>query len=89
MALDPAAIEEAEDFALCLNDLVPDGSTIAQTVAYLLTQEGVVNECLKEIIIACSSQLDPDDIKSMIVSCIEGENSPITKDFLAEVIQKG
>jgi len=88
MALDPGQFQDAEDFILCLNDIVPDGSTLAQAIVWLMTaQDGIVNICLKEIIIACATGLEPEDVKALIVACIEGDDSPITKEFLAGVLQ--
>lgn len=89
MALDAELEAGAADFILCLNDIVPAGSTFAQALAYLLSAPGVANTCLKEIIIECSSQLDPGDIKELIVRCLEGPDSPIDKAFIADAIQNG
>lgn len=88
--LEPGQYQDAEDFILCLNDIVPDGSTLAQAIVWLMTAEGgIVAKCLKEIIIACSAGLEPDDVKALIVACIEGPDSPIDKAFLASVLQEG
>lgn len=87
MALPVEAEEDAAAFIVCLNDLVLSGSSLAQALAFLVGADGVFRDCLKEAIIECAAGLEPEDIKELIVACITGDDTPIDKAFLANVIQ--
>ena len=40
----------AQDFLNCINDLIPGDSTIARAISYLVTADGIVRDCLEQLV---------------------------------------